>query len=115
MRKDLEQSRELEQKAKQDLTECIQQMQKEWESQEETVRRLKQQHQEEVDELNARVRSAEDAQRRWEASNQAVLAQKEEEKKHLLEKLDDALQEIGILQVSACKYLHVVRCTYIRK
>ena len=104
MRKDLEKSRELEQKAMQELTECMLQMQMERESQEKMMRRLKQQHQEEVDELNARVRSAEDTERRWEASNQAVLLQKEEEKKHLLEKLEDALQEVGTWQVSAWKY-----------
>ena len=57
MRKDLEKSRKLEQKAKQELTERMQQMQKERESLEEMVRRLKQQHQEEVDELKAKVRS----------------------------------------------------------
>ena len=75
-------------------------MQRERESQEEMVRRLKQQHQEEVDELKTKVRS-EDAERRWKANNQAVLARKEEEVKQLKEKLNDAQQEIGTLQVSA--------------
>ena len=104
MQKDLEKSRKLEQKAKQELTECMQQMQREWESREEMVMRLKQQHQEEVDELKAKVRSAEYTERCWKANSQALLAQKEAEVKHSKEKLDDALQEIGNLQVSACKY-----------
>ena len=88
----------------QELTERMQQMQKERERQEEMVRRLKQQHQNEVDELKAKVRSAEDTERRWKANNQAVLVRKEAEVKHSKEKLDNALQEIGTLQVSACKY-----------
>ena len=103
-KKALEESRELERKAKQDLTESMQQMQREWESWEQMVRRLKQQHQEEVDELKAKVKSAEDTERRCKANSQAILAQKEEKVKHSKEKLDDALQEIGTLQVSACKY-----------
>ena len=102
-KKALEESRELEQKAKQDLTESMQQMQKERTRQEEMVRSLKQ-HQKEVDELKAKVKSAEYTERRWKANNQAILAQKEEEVKHSKEKLGDALQEIGNLQVSACKY-----------
>ena len=102
MRKDLEKSRELEQKAKQELNERMQQMQREWESWEEMVRRLSQQHQEEVDELNARVRSAEGTERRCKANSQAILAQKEEEVKHSKKDLDVALQEIGNWQVSTC-------------
>ena len=113
MRKDLGKSRELEQKAKQELTERMQQMQRERESREEMVRRLKQQHQEEVDELKAKVRSAEDTERRWKVNSQAVLVRKEEEVKHSKEKLDNALQEIGTLQVSACKYTWSDLHTYL--
>ena len=104
MQKDLEKSRKLEQKAKQELTECMQQMQREWESREEMVMRLKQQHQEEVDELKAKVRSAEYTEQRWKANSLAILTQKEEEVKHSKEKLADALQEIGNWQVSTCNY-----------
>lgn len=114
-KKALEESRELEQKAKQDLTESIQQMQKEQESRKEMMRELKQQHQEEVVKLKARARSSEDTERRWKANNQAVLAQKEEEVKHLNEKLDDASQEIGNLQVSACIYMWSDLHMYVRK
>ena len=96
----LEESRELERKARQELTESMQ----ERERQEEMVRRLKQQHQEEVDELKAKVKSAEDTERRCKANSQAILAQKEVEVKHSKEKLGDALQEVGTLQVSACKF-----------
>ena len=71
------------------------------ERREEIMRRLKQQHQEEVDELKAKVRSAEDAERRWEANNKAVLVQMEEEVKQVNEKLHNASQVIGKLQVSA--------------
>ena len=106
MQEALEESWEPEQKANQDLTEHIQQLQKERESQEEMVRRLKQQHQEEVDELKAKVRSAEGTERRWEANNQAVLVQMEEEVKQVNEKLHNASQVIGKLQVSV---MHVVK------
>ena len=105
-KKALEEIWELEQKAKQDLTESMQQLQRERESREEMVRRLKQQHQEEVDELKAKVRSAEDTERRWEANNQAVLVQMEEEVKQVNEKLHNASQVIGKLQVSV---MHVVK------
>ena len=106
MREALEESWELEQKANQDLTEHIQQLQKERESQEEMVRRLNQQHQEEVDELKTKVRSAEDTERHWEANNQAVLVQMEEEVKQVNEKLHNASQVIGKLQVSV---MHMVK------
>ena len=69
--------------------------------QEEMMRRLKQQYQEEVDQLKAKVRSAEDTERRWEARNQVVLVQMEEEVKQVNEKLHNASQVIGKLQVSA--------------
>ena len=71
------------------------------ERQEEMMIRLKQQYQEEVDELKAKVRSAEDIERRWEANNQVVLVQMEEEVKQVNEKLHNASQVIGKLQVSA--------------
>ena len=88
------------------MTEHIQQLQKERESQEEMVRRLKQQHQEEVDELKTKVRSAEDTERCWEANNKAVLVQMEEEVKQVNEKLHNASQVIGKLQVSV---MHMVK------
>ena len=112
-KKALEESRELEQKTKQDLTESMQQMQKERESQEEMVRRLKQQYEKKVDELKAKVRSAEDTENRWKVNSQALLVQKEEEMKHLKEKLDDGLQEIRNWQVSVCKYTWSDLHTYV--
>ena len=92
------------QKANEELAESAQQLQKERESHEETVRSLKQQHQDEVAELTAKVKDAEDIERDWKANSQAVLHAKEEELKQANEKLHDASQEIGNLQVSAHTY-----------
>ena len=97
MREALEKSREMERKAKQELTESAQQFQKEREGQEEMVRRLEQQHHDEVAELKAKVK---DAERHTRSNSQAVLLQKEEGLKQVNEKLRDATQEIGNLQVS---------------
>ena len=94
MQEALEKSRELERKARQELTESAQQFQKE---REEMVRRLEQQHHDEVAELKAKVK---DAERHTRSNSQAVLLQKEEGLKQVNEKLRDATQEIGNLQVS---------------
>ena len=97
------------QKANKELAESAQQLQKERDSQEETVRRLKEQHQDKVAELTAKVKDAEDIERRWEANSQAVLHEKAEELKQANEKLHDASQEIGNLQVSAHTYSTFVK------
>ena len=101
MREALIKSRELEQKARQELTESAQQLWKERDNQVEMVKRLGQQHQDEVAGLKAK---AKDAERRWIANSQAVLLQKEDDLKQVNEKLHDATQEIGNLQVSV--HLH---------
>lgn len=103
MRKALEQSRELAQKAKQELPESAQ-LQKEQESQEERVRRLKQQHQDEAAELKTKVKHAEDSEKLGKDNSQAVLLAKEEELKQVNEKLHDSSQEIGNLQVCVHMY-----------
>ena len=68
------------------------------------MRRLKQQHQDEVAQLMAKVKDAEDNERRWRSNSEAVLLAKEEELRQVNEKLHDASQEMGNLQVSAHTY-----------
>lgn len=104
IQKALEVSRKQEQKANEELTEIAQQLQKERESHEETVRRFKQQHQDEVAALKTKVNDAEDIERCWKSNGEAVLLAKAEELKQANEKLHDASQEIGDLQVSAHTY-----------
>ena len=68
------------------------------------MRRLKQQHQDKVAELKAEMKQAEDFERRWKSNSEAVLLAKEEELRQVNEKLHDASQEIGNLQVSTHTY-----------